>query len=85
MLKLHYKHGNMSSFIRQLNLYGFKRTHVEVDEDAEFTDKCEIASFYHQFFKKGHPNLLRNIKRNYPPKGNIISNLKFPTDNVFNF
>lgn len=55
ILPEYFNHCNYSSFIRQLNMYGFRKENREKKTGQE--------EYRHEFFKKNHKELLKNITR----------------------
>lgn len=73
----YYKHKNFSSFVRQLNFYGFRKVKSDNVRNSNFWE------FKHPHFLRGSPELLNQIKRsdhfNNDVKNN--NNYSFSKDN----
>ncbi|XP_034748568.1 heat shock factor protein 1 isoform X2 [Etheostoma cragini] len=52
----------MASFIRQLNMYGFRKV-VHIEQGGLVKPEKDDTEFQHQFFIRGQEGLLDNIKR----------------------
>ena len=53
VLPRHFRHNKLTSFQRQLNLYGFQR----------ISKGADAGRYFHPLFRRGRPDLLGSIKR----------------------
>jgi hypothetical protein len=60
VLPKYFNHSHFSSFTRQLNFYGFQKRRA--DSDLQLKDNNSVR-FCHEFFRRGHPELLQKIQR----------------------
>ena len=68
ILPNYYKHSNLASFVRLLNMYGFNKS-VDTSGGLTKSEKDPELEYSHPYFRRGQGFLLHDIKRKVPKKG----------------
>jgi len=74
-----FKHQKMNSFVRQLNMYGFKKV-PKMTEGTLHTVDYEMIEFQNELFVRGAPDLIGKIRRKDAKPRPVATQNKHVTD-----
>jgi len=74
-----FKHQKMNSFVRQLNMYGFKKV-PKMTEGTLHTVDYEMIEFQNELFVRGKPDLIGKIRRKDAKPRPVAAQNKHVTD-----
>jgi hypothetical protein len=72
LIPQYFKHNNFSSFVRQLNFYGFQKVRSNTQPPNPKEEDTRILEFKHPFFQRDNPDLLSEIRRVGVPGGGAV-------------